>query len=217
LGLLERKVNKFQKYPLERPRCQCYMHVKEKSVAKRKKIPKRQEHPMATAKFKALVHFMVHECRESPGKLGAIRLNKSLWYTDVAAYRSSGASVTNEVYVKRRMGPVPSHILQTIEELKAEGKVHVREPAEQYDSRKFISLVDPDPGVLSDDEKSLARSVLSAVLGHTANAISEMTHDIIWDAAEDGEEIPMYATLASERGAITEDVKAWARSILEPA
>ena len=172
---------------------------------------------MATEIFKALVHFIVHECRDSPGKLGAIRLNKSLWYTDVAAFRSSGASVTSEVYVKRKMGPVPSHILSTIEELKSEGKLHVREPAGQYDARKFVSLADPDPGVLSDDEKGLARSVLSAVLGYTANAISEMTHDIIWDAADDGEEIPMYATLASERGAITDDVKTWARGILEAA
>ncbi len=165
---------------------------------------------MATEKFKALVHFVVHECQDNPSKLGAIRLNKALWYTDVAAYRATGASVTNEAYVKRKMGPVPSHILATIEELKAENRLHVREPQDQFDSRKYISLASPDAGTLSEDEKNLARAVLSAVLGQTANAISEMTHDIIWDAAEDGEEIPLYATLASYLGAITDEVKDWA-------
>lgn len=172
---------------------------------------------MATEKFKALVHFMVHECQDNPSKLGAIRLNKALWYTDVAAYRASGASVTNERYVKRQMGPVPAHILSTIRELQGEGKIHVREPVGRYDSRKFLSLTAPDPAILSDDEKELAKTVLSAVLGYTANAISEMTHDIIWEAADDGEEIPLYATLVSTRGPITDDVKAWARGIIEEA
>ncbi len=170
---------------------------------------------MATEKFKALVHFMVHECQDNPSKLGAIRLNKSLWYTDVAAFRASGASITSEAYVKRKMGPVPFHILATIEELKAEGKLHVREPSGKYDSRKFVSLEEPDQAKLSEDEKELARTVLSAVLGYTANAISEMTHDIIWSAADDGEEIPLYATLVSERGPITEEVRAWARGLIK--
>lgn len=169
---------------------------------------------MATDKFKALVHFVVHECRESPARLGAIRLNKTLWYTDVAAYQASGASVTSETYVKRRMGPVPAHILPVIRDLAEEGKILVQEPEGQYDSRKFISLVEPHPGVLSDDERSLAKHVLSVVLGYTANGISEATHDIIWEAAEDGEEIPMYATLASDLGEITDEVRDWATGIL---
>lgn len=172
---------------------------------------------MATEKFKALVHFIVHECRETPSSLGAIRLNKSLWFTDVAAYRFSGASVSNETYVKRKMGPVPKHILSTIEELKASGVIQVIEPVAQYDSRKYIALVPPDQSVLSDDERDLARAVLSAVLGHSANAISEMTHDIIWKAAEDGEEIPMSASLVADAGEITEDVRHWATGILGQA
>ncbi len=170
---------------------------------------------MATEKFKALVHFIVHECQDNPSKLGAIRLNKALWYTDVTAYRSAGASVTNEAYVKRKMGPVPSHILATVSELKAEGLLHVTEPQSQYDSRKYISLVEPDTSSLSEDEMELAKAVLSAVLGVTANAISEMTHDIIWEAASEGEEIPLHATLASDRGTVTDEVKDWARAIVE--
>lgn len=172
---------------------------------------------MATEKFKALVHFIVHECRENPGRLGAIRLNKTLWYTDVAAYQTAGASVSSETYVKRRMGPVPAHILSTIRTLSEEGRILVQEPEGQYDSRKFHSLADPDHGVLSETEKALAKRVLSVVLGYTANGISDATHDIIWEAAEDGEEIPLYATLASDLGEITDSVREWAMGILEQA
>jgi hypothetical protein len=168
---------------------------------------------MATAKFKALVHFIVHECREHPGRLGAVRLNKTLWYTDVTSYKMNGVSVTGESYVKRKKGPVPAQILATLRELKDEGKILIQEPEFQYDARKFISLMNPNVETLSEEDRVLAKSILDAVCGYTASAISEMTHDNIWDAAAEGEEIPLYATLASELGEVTEDVKTWASSI----
>ncbi|KQU87539.1 hypothetical protein ASD12_08485 [Mesorhizobium sp. Root102] len=168
---------------------------------------------MATAKFKALVHFIVHECREHPGRLGAIRLNKALWYTDVMSYKMNGVSVTGESYVKRKKGPVPAQILATLRELKNEGKILIQEPEFLYDARKFISLANPSVETLSEDDRILAKSILDSVCGVTANAISEMTHDVIWDAAAEGEEIPLYATLASELGEVTEDVKSWAASM----
>ncbi|KAA3448862.1 hypothetical protein C7I87_19520 [Mesorhizobium sp. SARCC-RB16n] len=168
---------------------------------------------MATAKFKALVHFIVHECRDHPHRLGAIRLNKTLWYTDVLSYKMHGLSVTGESYVKRKKGPVPAQILATLRELKDDGKILIQEPEFQYDVRKYISLANPNVETLSEDDRALARSILDAVCGYTANAVSEMTHDVIWDAAAEGEEIPLYATLASELGEVTEDVKTWAASM----
>lgn len=169
---------------------------------------------MATAKFKALVHFIVHECRDQPSRLGAIRLNKALWYTDVFAYKMNGVSVTGESYVKRKKGPVPAHILTTLRELKDEGKILIQEPEFLYDARKFVSLASPNVESLSDDERVLAKSILQTVCGYTANGISELTHDIIWDAAAEGEEIPLFATLASESGEVTDAVRTWANAVV---
>lgn len=169
---------------------------------------------MATEKFKALVHFMVHECREHPGRLEAIRLNKALWYTDVIAYKMNGVPVSGETYVKRKKGPVPAHILATLRALEEEGKILIREPEYQYDPRKYLSLDSPDASKLSDEERELAKSVLGTVCGYSANEISEITHDIIWSAAAEGEEIPLSATLAAEKGTITDAVRAWASEIV---
>jgi len=167
---------------------------------------------MATEKFKALVHFIIHECREHPGKLGAIRLNKALWYTDVVGYEINGVSVTGETYVKRRKGPVPSHILAILREMMDEGKILIQEPKHQYNPRNFISLESPDHGILSDDEKEMARSILGSVCGYTANEISELTDDAIWDAAVEGEDIPIRATLAARAGEITDEILQWANN-----
>lgn len=174
----------------------------------------RKGQQMATEKFKALVHFIVHECADYPAKLGATRLNKALWYTDVISYKLNRVTVTGETYVKRRRGPVPAQILATIRELREEGKLLIQEPEHQYDPRKFISLVSPEAENLSDDEREMAKSVLDAVCGFTANEISEMTHDIIWEAASEGETIPLCATLVSEVGEVSAAARDWAECVV---
>ena len=175
----------------------------------------REEKIMSTEKFKALVHCIVHECLDNPGKLGAVRLNKALWFTDLISYQESGAPVTDEKYVKRKMGPVPATILRTLQELQQEGKIMVRGRTAYYDPYKYISLEEPDVSFLSDDDRRLAKVAISFVCGHTAHEISDFTHDGVWDAAREGEEIPLFATLASGRGCITDEVKAWAESNVE--
>lgn len=170
---------------------------------------------MSNDKFKALVHFMVQACAKDPSRLGATRLNKALWYTDVAAFKVSGEPMSGETYIKRQMGPVPKNILKVLQELEVEGKICVEEPSYLYDTRKYISMEEPSSNLLSEDEKTLAGRVLECVCGFTASEISEMTHDVIWDAAEMGMEIPIYATLAVNQGEVTENIRAWAEDQLE--
>ena len=155
---------------------------------------------MASAKFKALVHQIVASC-DDPNRLGATKLNKICWFADTIAYRLHGKSITGETYVKRQRGPVPKSILFAIRELEAEQKIGVRDH-EYLPSKKirlFVSLKDPDPRALTDDERSIVQFVIDGVCNHhTATSISELSHDTIWDAANDGEEIPMCATLIAE-------------------
>lgn len=169
---------------------------------------------MAFAKFKSLVHHVIHECASSPDQLGAIRLNKVLWFADVTAYKMDGRSITGEKYVKRQFGPAPGRILRALDELARDGAILVLDPEVEYAPRKFYSLAAPPPGRLSNGEKLITSAVLDDVLGRTASEISEMSHDDVWQAAEIGEEIPMYATLASTPGEITEAVVEWANASL---
>ncbi len=160
-------------------------------------------------KFKALVHFILYECRgpDNVSNLGAIRLNKTLWYSDVMAYKMrEGRSITESEYVKRQKGPVPKYILRTLEELKEENKIDIEEPKFPYDTRKFICKEAPQDALLSDEDKEIANLALDIVLGRTANEISEETHTIIWNAAKLGETIPLYATLAEAPGEVTPEI-----------
>jgi hypothetical protein len=49
---------------------------------------------------------------------------------------------------------------------------------------------------------------------HTAKSVSEATHNHIWQAAEDGEELPLF-TVFSIPGKITDAERNWAKMVLE--
>ena len=170
---------------------------------------------MVNEKFSALVHFVVHRCKSNPERLGAIRLNKALWFIDVISYQMDGQSVSGERYIKRKRGPVPATILATLENLEREGKLVIQESEAPYFPRQFISKSLPDTTLFSEKDLSLARRVVDFVRGKSADVISELTHEQAWKSAIEGEEIPLYATLVDgDRGAITEEVKKWAKEAI---
>ena len=62
------------------------------------------------AKFKKLVHYVCSQCSGDVSKLGAVKLNKALWLSDLVAYYQLGQPITSARYVKRQFGPVPSQL-----------------------------------------------------------------------------------------------------------
>lgn len=170
---------------------------------------------MANDKFKALVHLIVASCSD-PRRLGATRLNKICWYSDTAWYRAFGVPMTGETYVRRAKGPVPKSILRVLRELEAEGKILVRQDDHPvYRTRLFYSLAEPDKSAFSAEEIGTIAVISKDICeNHTAGSISDLTHDDVWSAASEGEEIPLYATLVSRPGEVTAEVTAWADSVL---
>lgn len=162
-------------------------------------------------KFKTLVHFIVSECSKNPAQLGAVRLNKTLWFSDMLAYKQRGLPISGATYIKKPQGPVASSMTACIEALVAERSIEVTEPSFPYEPRQFRALVKPDTSRLDEYETGLTRFVLSTLLGRTATDVSEMSHDRIWDMAEEGEEIPFFATLGAVKGEVTPEVVAWAK------
>jgi hypothetical protein len=171
---------------------------------------------MATEKFKTMVHQIVASAPD-PQRLGATRLNKICWYADTLAYGLWGKSITGETYVKRERGPVPKAILPTLRELEHAGAIGVRD--HQYlpgrKIRLFVAMQDADVSGFTADELDILKYVTDFVCDHTASEISELSHDAIWDAANDGEEIPMCATLVARPAQMNEKIKAWAEKMVE--
>lgn len=165
-------------------------------------------------RFKDFVHYI---CAHGGNSLGAIKINKILWLIDSAYFVQSGKSLTGSKYLKREKGPVPEKILFALDDLEGEKKIAISHSNYYgYQKRNFLSLVEPDTSRMTKEDTEIATFFIEYVCeNHTANSISELTHDIVWEAAKDGEEIPLEALLASKRGEITKKHMDWADKILE--
>ena len=123
--------------------------------------------------LKELIHYICWKVAD-PSKLGATKLNKALWFADTIAYRANGRPMTNSAYVKRQFGPVPKRILPVLEQLRAEGKILIRErPYFNHTKRDFIALQPANETMFSEEERHIIDLVLSAICDeHTAVSIS---------------------------------------------
>jgi len=163
-------------------------------------------------KFDRVVHYICDRCDDT-SKLGSTKLNKILWYIDSFSYRLHGETVTGEThYVKRRFGPVPRRILASLERLQRTGRLHVREvEVFGHPKREFVSLKDAGAYRFTEHAHEIMDAVIRVVCAdHTAMSISDLSHDIIWESAELGEHIPIYAVLAAVPGALTHENERWA-------
>lgn len=167
-------------------------------------------------KFKRLVHYVCYKAHD-PSILGAVKLNKVLWYSDYIAYFLWAKPITGEVYIKRQHGPVPKHILRALTELIREKSMVEREVEYYgYPKKEYIALTRPDISIFTPDEISLIDEMFDYVCEkHTATSISEETHDDIWKLAIIGEEIPYNTIFASKLGEIDETDIEWARGELK--
>ena len=168
-------------------------------------------------KFTGLVHYVIAKCADDPSSLGAVKLNKILWFADKFAYLDRGKTITGARYVKRKFGPVPDQILTTIEELVSQEKIEVEDKfIFAYKQRLFRSKQEADASAFDEQELELVDALIDAICkGHTAMSISDLSHDLVWEAASLGEEIPMSATLVADPSEVIQSDVDWARQAVE--
>jgi len=165
----------------------------------------------------AMAHYVIARC--APEELGATKLTKVLWFTDVFHYRRHGKTVSGaRSYIKRQFGPVPPGITQAIEALKRAGKISERSAVTPAGIRReFVWLQEPDVSAFTPEEIDMLNEVMALVCkNHSAASISELTHDSLWSETLLGAEIPIGAA-SVVAGEVTPEVMAWATVALEGA
>lgn len=169
---------------------------------------------MKTEKFKNLVHYICSKVND-PSKLGSTKLNKILYYSDFIQFQKTGESITGEVYVKRQHGPVPYDILKVEKELISEDKL-VKSDKEHfgYIQKQYFSLKEPNLSSFNAEEISLVDELIDLITERSAAEISEVSHNHIWEAAKNGQEIPYETAFVNKLGDLTEDDVKWATNLM---
>ena len=172
---------------------------------------------MNRQKFKLLVHYIVSSRKDAPDTLGAVKLNKILWIAELKAYYQRGKSITDARFVKREFGPVPASVMPVLRELEREGAIGISESPHYGKQKTKYSVWHPltHSRFLEPEEAEIVDQTIRDVCdNHTAKSISEASHDHIWEAAADGEDIPHY-TVFARPGRIVKEDRDWAQMMLE--
>jgi hypothetical protein len=162
------------------------------------------------AKLKEVILYACSNCDSS--QMGAVKLNKVLYFVDMLRYANVGAPLTGATYRKRPMGPTCDQLLQVLGELVREGAVEIREADYfGYLKKEYIALRPARVDWLTGEDKSLLDDVIEFVcVNNTAKTISEFSHNKAWEIAEFGDEIKYNSVFNLFPTQVSEDTLSWA-------
>jgi hypothetical protein len=169
---------------------------------------------MPNERLADLMHYVIW--RSDPSELGATKLYKICWYSDLEAYRMSGNTISGATHYKRlQHGPVPKNASRVIEYLQQSGKIAVS--TENYFDRPktmYMARTRPAISAFTSDEIAIIDHVAEIICSkHTAASISSLSHDGLWAEVEMGAEIPV-AAAAVIPGEITAEDLDWATGVV---
>lgn len=161
-------------------------------------------------KLKAVILYTCRQCGSE--QLGAVKLHKVLYFSDMLRFVQVGAPITGSTYRKRPLGPTCDQLLSTLRELERTGALKVEEiDYFGYLKKQYTALVEPEKGRLSADEIALLDEVIDFVCRHnTAKTISEFSHNKAWELAEYGDVLPYSSAFRLFPTQVSEESLEWA-------
>jgi len=136
-------------------------------------------------KMKQVIHYIVHKCQDKPN-FGKTVLYKLVYFSDFNHYEIYETLITNETYIKRQHGPIPSHFDDCCDELKQDNKIDNEDVLVITRARnRHFSLKEPDTSLLSIEELEVIDNAIDDYSHMNAKEISDYSHgDKPWRVAE---------------------------------
>jgi hypothetical protein len=147
-------------------------------------------------KLQEAVHYVCRKLATHPDLLGAVKLQKVLWYFDAQSYFFTGKTATGAKYFKKEYGPFSYEIPKAIEELVLAKRLFTDKNPDYHGLEKaeYVGKGQTNTSVFDTREIRWLDELINDVCeDHTAASISEKTHGCVWRMAQLGEEIPFAA------------------------
>jgi hypothetical protein len=132
-------------------------------------------------KLRALIHYVVHRI-DRPADLGAVKLHKILWFSEMMVMYREGRLLCGETFLRMPRGPWGSHVDKVLANLE-KNKLIAERPGTKgpYQQRQFFSTAEPSLELFSASEISVVDQMIDHICyNHSASSISEVTHDKVW-------------------------------------
>jgi hypothetical protein len=160
-------------------------------------------------KFRELVLY-VAELSRTDERFGRTKLHKILFYADMLAFADLGQPITGAAYQKQEWGPMATPLGQTVRDL-VDGAEAAWIARSVFDHEQSVLVARRQPRleVFSGPEVALVHAVIDALRGRGARDVSELSHhEVGWQVAAIGDEIPYQAIFLDDREPTEEDIQA---------
>lgn len=166
---------------------------------------------MAT-RLENLLHYIITVV--PPEQLGATKLAKIVWFSDIESYRLNGQTITqSDSYQRRDQGPLHIDFNRCLSSLKQNKKISERAaPTPKGVRREFVWLEPANVDAFSGSEIAIVHKVINSIIPMSAEEASDSSHGEPWDSAFDRETLPVSAA-AVIWGEVGDDVMKWAEEI----
>lgn len=150
-------------------------------------------------KLKNLILYLSRRSENDPN-FGSTKLNKLIFFCDLAAYRQLGRTITDRKYQKLERGPALRAFVPVVTEMLSQGLcARAVRNAGGFEQHRILALVEPSLEDFTAAEVKIIEDVLDENWPLSAIAISAKSHEFIgWKIVGEGEEIPMETALVSE-------------------
>lgn len=140
-------------------------------------------------KMRAVILHACHSC--DPSDLGAVKLNKVLFYLDMISYAHHRTPVTGATYRKRPNGPTSDQLLFLLRDMATANDIEIKNVEYHgYWKKEYIAKIGEPDGILNENELSMLKDVVEFVCRQSsARSISEYSHSLPWEMADMGGEI----------------------------
>ena len=146
-------------------------------------------------KFKQIVLYIINNINKK--RLGNVKLNKILWFSDLEKCNDDGCSITGETYIKQNYGPVAKHLPSVLRELELVDKAITIERETPDSMILYTPVKKADTRQFQDDIKYIDEAI-EKFRKMKSKDISELTHTALWEKLNNGDIMPVEVA-ASEK------------------
>jgi transcriptional regulator with XRE-family HTH domain len=128
-------------------------------------------------RLKNLILYIIGKCGQKPN-MGKILLNKLLYFSDFDYYEKHGESITNTIYRKLPMWPVPSDMDTILREMQEDGHIQMIEwEFFGYSQIKILQKRLPDMDMFRSSELAEVDRVVNRFSDMTGKQVSDFSHN----------------------------------------
>ena len=163
-------------------------------------------------KLRAAILHVISTCK--PERLGAVKLHKVLYYSDMLLFLETGKAITGAQYRKRPFGPTCDAALSVLADLERESAVSVETvDYHGYLKKQFRLNAPADTNHLSGLEKAVLDEMVEFVCNNnSAKTISDFSHNMVWEMVEFGDIIPYHNAIHLIPSVPSQEALDWAEA-----